>query len=73
MERVIHDTTDANLSARTGYTDAPKMLVDTFGVVARATCRFVLAKWLLGINLVTKRWGQEATCNRLRKIRVVAI
>lgn len=73
MGRVTHNTTDANISARTGYTHALKMLVGAFGVIAQAACRFVLAKWLLGIDLVAERWGQEATCNLLRKVRVVAV
>lgn len=58
---------------RTSYAHAPKVLIRAVGVVARATCRLVLAERLLRIDLVTESRRQKATRNIVCKVGMVAI
>jgi hypothetical protein len=71
--RYGHNTNRSRLLIRTSDAHAPEVLVRAFRVVARAACSFVLAEWLLGIDLVTIGWGQEAARHVLCKVGVVAI
>ena len=42
------------LQTRTSDSHVPEMLIQTLGIVARASCRFVWTQRLLGVNLMAE-------------------